>query len=545
MTRSRMLRTLGPLSAVALLGACAVAPEPITPAEHLARARADYALLYKDQQPLTGPLTASEAVARALKYNYDQQLASAEANMQASQFDVAVMNMLPRLAASAGYNVRNNENASSSMSVITRRQSLEPSTSQDEAHATADLTFSWNLLDFGVSYFQAKQQGDRTLISVERRRRVINNIAKEVRSAFWRTATAERLLPKIEPLLEQAETALKNNQEIEKNKLEPVIQTLEYRKNLLQVIAQLRRLKSDLSIAKAQLAALINVPPRTNFTVVPPPATPEYPRTLSVDLPSMELIALSQRPELREEAYQERIDRNNLYKEMVRLVPGLSILSGLNYDSNSYLVNNLWAEAGVRATYNLVNLISGPKILDAAEKQIQVSRTRRLALSVAVLTQVNVSYQQYLHSVQNLDAAQQVAEVEAGIARAVNDGGLADAQPEFERIRQGLQAVAAELDRDRAFNDLQGALANLYTALGFDPVPPTVRTDDLKTLMTEVQESLEKLDSGHLPTIPHLTPEPGQAPLRPDSQTPAAPADSPPAADTAPGGDTPVPVPVS
>lgn len=545
MTRSRMLRTLGPLSAVALLGACAVAPEPITPAEHLARARADYALLYKDQQPLTGPLTASEAVARALKYNYDQQLASAEANMQASQFDVAVMNMLPRLAASAGYNVRNNENASSSMSVITRRQSLEPSTSQDEAHATADLTFSWNLLDFGVSYFQAKQQGDRTLISVERRRRVINNIAKEVRSAFWRTATAERLLPKIEPLLEQAETALKNNQEIEKNKLEPVIQTLEYRKNLLQVIAQLRRLKSDLSIAKAQLAALINVPPRTNFTVVPPPTTPEYPRTLSVDLPSMELIALSQRPELREEAYQERIDRNNLYKEMVRLVPGLSILSGLNYDSNSYLVNNLWAEAGVRATYNLVNLISGPKILDAAEKQIQVSRTRRLALSVAVLTQVNVSYQQYLHSVQNLDAAQQVAEVEAGIARAVNDGGLADAQPEFERIRQGLQAVAAELDRDRAFNDLQGALANLYTALGFDPVPPTVRTDDLKTLMTEVQESLEKLDSGHLPTIPHLTPEPGQAPLRSDSQTPAAPADSPPAADTAPGGDTPVPVPVS
>lgn len=526
-----MLRSLGPLGAIALLGACAVAPAPILPEEHLARARTDYAQLYKDQAPLAGPLTASEAVARALKYNYDQQLASVESALQSSQFDVAVMNMLPRLAASAGYNVRNNENASSSLSVLTRRQSLEPSTSQDRNRGTADLTFSWNLLDFGVGYFQARQQGDRALIAVERRRRVINNIAKEVRSAYWRTATAQRLLPKIDPLLADAEKALKANAEISRNSLEPVLQTLEYRKNLLQVITQLRRLKSDLSVAKAQLAALVNIPPRTEFTVELPPETPSFPRGLSADLPSLELIALSQRPELREEAYQERVDRNNLYKEMIRLVPGLSVLGGLNYDSNSYLVNNLWAEAGVRATYNLVNLISGPIAMDAARKQIEVSKVRRLALSVAVLTQVNVSHQQYLRSVETLDSAQEISQVEAGIAKAVSDGGLAEAEPEFERIRRGLSAVAAELDRDRAFTDLQASLANLYTSLGFDPVPAAVETDDLTTLTAVVKRSLDDLDAGRLPDIPHLEPAPDQVPGQPSeppqAETPSAPPSEP------------------
>ena len=175
-------------------------------------------------------------------------------------------------------------------------------------------------------------------------------------------------------------------------------------------------------VAKAQLAALVNIPPRTEFTVELPPEAPSFPRGLSADLPSLELIALSQRPELREEAYQERVDRNNLYKEMIRLVPGLSVLGGLNYDSNSYLVNNLWAEAGVRATYNFVNLISGPIAIDAARKQIEVSKVRRFALSVAVLTQVNVSYQQYLRSVETLDLAQEISQVEAGIAKAVLDG---------------------------------------------------------------------------------------------------------------------------
>lgn len=507
----RLLRSASPLGVLLLLGACAVAPAPIAPEQHVERARADYGVLYANQPPIVGPLTAHEAVARALKYNYDHQLALTEAALQDRQFDVAVLNMMPRLAASAGYTGRNNENASSSLSVLTRRQSLEPSTSQDQHRRTGDLSFSWNLLDFGVGYFQARQQADRALIAVERRRRVVNNIVKEVRSAYWRAGTAQRLLPKIDPLMKEAEKALAGNAQIEAEALSPVLQTLEYRKNLLQVVTQLRRLRSDLSVAKAQLAALINVPPGTEFTVEEPPAVPDFPRSLSVDVPTLELMGLSQRPELREEAYQERVDRNNLYKEITRLMPGLSLLGSLNFDSNSYLVNNLWAEAGVRATFNLVNLISAPSVINAAEAQIEVAKTRRLALSVAVLTQVNVSYQQFVRSLETFDTALEIARVEGRISKAVNDGGLADAEPEFERIRRGLSAVAAELDRDRAFTELQGALGNLYTSVGLDPVPASVETEDLDALRVVVKDALVRLDKGELPPLPAPTPAPETA----------------------------------
>ena len=64
----------------------------------------------------------------------------------------------------AAYLTRNNVEGSSSRSVFTGQQTLEPSTSTDRDRLVADLTLSWNLLDFGVSYFNARQQADRILV---------------------------------------------------------------------------------------------------------------------------------------------------------------------------------------------------------------------------------------------------------------------------------------------------------------------------------------------------------------------------------------------
>src|SRR6185312_2595042 len=98
--------------------------------------------------------------------------------LQERQIDLAMAQMLPRLAASAGYNWRNRPNAAESINVVTRQPSLFFSYSEEPEHASASLYFSWNALDVGVGFFQARQQGYRALVAVERRRRVINNIIK-------------------------------------------------------------------------------------------------------------------------------------------------------------------------------------------------------------------------------------------------------------------------------------------------------------------------------------------------------------------------------
>ncbi|MBD9680864.1 TolC family protein, partial [Pseudomonas sp. PDM18] len=108
--------------------------------------------------------TLNDALARAIKYNLEGRLKVMEQALASRQVDLATFDMLPRMALEAGYAGRNNVSASSSKSVLTNQQSLEPSTSQDRDRDVADLTMVWNVLDFGVSYVSAKQQADQRLI---------------------------------------------------------------------------------------------------------------------------------------------------------------------------------------------------------------------------------------------------------------------------------------------------------------------------------------------------------------------------------------------
>src|SRR5690606_29006486 len=110
------------------------------------------------QPPASAPVTLEEAMARALKYNLDNRLKMMEQALAHHQLDIANFNLLPQLTANAGYVTRDNRYGSSSQDLATGQQSLVPSTSLDKTYRTADLSFSWNILDFGVSYYQAHQQ---------------------------------------------------------------------------------------------------------------------------------------------------------------------------------------------------------------------------------------------------------------------------------------------------------------------------------------------------------------------------------------------------
>src|SRR5260221_1759364 len=122
---------------------------------------------------------------------------------------VGNFDLLPKLTADAGYFTRDNTEASSSRSIATGAQSLVPSTALDKNRVAADLTLSWNILDFGVSYFAARQQADRALIAEEHRRKVVQNLLQDVRAAFWRVASAQALGGKVDAAIHDADQALR------------------------------------------------------------------------------------------------------------------------------------------------------------------------------------------------------------------------------------------------------------------------------------------------------------------------------------------------
>lgn len=510
------------LSALVLAG-CAVKPEPISQAEHLKRAQDDYKTLYSTYVPLTEPLTLPDTIARALKYNYDAQLAKTEETLQERQLDLAVAQMLPRLAANAGYTWRNNDNAAESVSELTREQSLEYSFSESPSHATASLELSWNLLDVGVSYFQAKQQGYRTYVAVERRRKVIDGLVKSSQEAYWKAVAADRLLPRLKPLLADAERMLANAREASRENLVSPLQGLDFQQNMLSVVGQLRHMQTDLNTAKVQLASLINVPSDAPIQFAPMSLDMSTAAT-QIDPQKLEAIGLAMRPELREEAYQEKIDQQDVYKEIVKMLPGVGVLGSLNYDSNRYLYNPNWAQLGVNATFNLVNLIEGPKAIAAAKTSVEVSHQRRLALSVAVLTQVNLSYQEYLAAAEDLDIAKQIDDVEQKIRVASANASKAQEESEADRVRRELASMVSEFTYDRSIAQVHTALTNLYTSVGVDLVPPSADTDDLPTLTHRVQTAIAGWEAGQLPDIAAIAPapRPGAAAATPASGPTAA-----------------------
>jgi len=515
---------IGMVVAAGLLAtACSVSPEPLTLQERRDQVAADRARLFVDQEPLTGPVTLAEAMARAIKYNLDYRQAMMEELLQAKQLDVTTYDMLPKLAASAGYTARDKPNESLSRNTITNFQSLEPAVSQDKNRTTADLGFTWNLLDLGVSWFQAHQQADRVLIAQERKRRLINSIIQQVRGAYWLAVSSERLQGEIAPILAEARKALEEAKLVEDERLKPPLEALRFQKALLELIRQLETVQQDLAISKAQLAALMNVPLGQNFTLAYPAGFNQEIPKVEVPIETMETVALLNRPEMREEQYQKRINAAEVRKAMVRMLPGISFNTSFNYDSNSYLIHNMWAEAGARLTLNLFNIVSGPAAIRAAEAQQDAGDFRRLALSMATLTQVHVAYQQFMRGRTNFEQARTLESIERRINENVQQAATAEGESPLERIRAKASAVNAQLARDRAYAELQTALSSLYVSLGLDPLPETVPSHDIKGLTEALARVTADWQNGRI-TIdpPPVTPVAGPAPAPTPDGTPVA-----------------------
>ena len=336
--------------------------------------------------------------------------------------------------------------------------------------------------------------------------------------------TSQRLLRTIDPLLGEAQDALGRAEQIEALRLQSPLESLRYRKSLLDIMRQLRGLRSDLVQSKSRLGSLMNLDVGIDFTVAEPDLDEVPIPEIDTPIEQLEMLALLNRPELREEDYQRRISHHEVRKAMLRMLPSLNFTSSYNYDSNSYAVNNTWAEAGLRAAWNLVTLISGPKSVEVAEAQITVAETRRLALSMAVLTQVNLAYRQYERSRIDYDYASELEKIERRIYEIVQINELGNAASQLERIRSATQAIAAELQRDQSLADLQSALGNIYSALGLDPLPDAIESTELATVTEAVKAIAVRWENAQFPSLPAVV----EARLGYGEDAAAAPAAAPP-----------------
>jgi multidrug efflux system outer membrane protein len=456
------------------LGGCTLAPHPLTEAERLAEADGDRAEMYGKQEALRHPLTLHEAFARALKYNLDGRVKLVEEALSQDDLDLSRYDLLPKVYVNAAGTSRNNVNAASAQSISSGSQSLVPSTSSDQNDFAADLLVSWNILDFGVSYFAARQQSDRVLIGHEERRKVIQTLLQDVRRAFWRAASAQRLNRQITDSIRAAEAALPNARKVETEGLRSPVDSLRYQKALLDLIRTLEGAQALLAVSKIELAQLINMPPDQPYSL----AVPNDLRLDSVHVPlgRMEETALLLNPDIRELSYQKRISVDETHKALLKLLPGITFSYDPNYDSNSFLVNHYWATSAVRLGGYLSNLLTFPVTYRRAENAEHLADLKREAMSMAVLAKVHIAFQQYLDASRAFRRAQQVSEVDQRLSDQIHNRNATDVGGELEQISAQVSAEISQLQRYQAYAETQAALGRLYAAMGIDPLPEDVDT---------------------------------------------------------------------
>jgi outer membrane protein TolC len=479
------------------IGGCAVTSQPIERAISEQRVQADLVSMFSGQEPLSAPLTLHQAMARAVKYNLEARLKVMEEALAERQVDLSRLDMLPRMALDAGYVGRNNVSASSSRSISTGTQSLEPSTSQDRDREVGDLTMVWNVLDFGVSYVSAQQQGDQRLIVQERRRKVLHTIIQDVRSAYWRALAADRLLVQIDQQMVRVDQARQNSLRMSEQRIGDPVQSLGYQRALIEATRQLEQQRRALSLAKTELAALINLPMNTRFELAP--ASDSYPiPTLATDMAVLEQEALINRPELREQDYQARIGAAETRKAMLRMLPGLEFSLGGHYDSNSFLTNQSWADYGVKVTWNLFNLLSAPAAIDAAKASEDVVTLRRQAMSMAILAQLYVANANFQEAARQFATSEQLASLDQQIAEQLRNRHKAQGIGELELIQGELNLLQANLHRDLAYADLRNAYGQVFASVGLDPLPEELGSDQLDDIAQALASREAEWQAGKL-----------------------------------------------
>lgn len=502
-TQPMWVNSIGALTlSISLLSGCVVAPQPLSMADTQAQAQQDLKSMFAEQEPLTGPLVLEEAMARAIKYNLEHRTQMMEQALAVGQTELSRYDMLPRITAQAGYVGRTNTQASSSESIETHSQSLEPSTSVDRDRRVAELSMVWNVLDFGVSYVTAKQQADRVLIAEERRRKVVNNIIQQVRSAYWRAVAADHLLTRIDPLMIRVQKALDDNATIERLKLSAPTEALNYRRALLDTLRRLEVQRKDLMLAKTQLGALINLPfnQELKLAVQENHTLP----TLVIDdtlMTHLEAMALVRRPELQEARYQKRISADETRKTMLRMLPGLEFHTTANYDSNGYLVNNRWADYGARVTWNLMNTLSGPAHMQYAKASEKMGETQRQALSMAVLAQLHVARANYQEALRSYKSAEEIYQIDQRLNEQLQASAEGNRVGELAVIQGELNAVQSALQRDQSYAELNNSLGQIYVSAGMDPLPESVPDDNIAALTSAISQVMQSWNNGVIKLI--------------------------------------------
>ena len=488
------------LSVIALAGLLAVGcatvqPTPLSTQDMKKQVQADGEASRKDVEPITGPLTLDEALARALKYNLEHRAKMMEQALALGQLDVGKFDMLPKIMAQAGYSSRSIPRFTASQSYSdwvtngTISKGTSFSTSSEDDHYTAELGLTWSLLDVGLGYYGAKQNEARFQIASEKRRKAMHLLMQDVRNAYWRAASAQLLKADVKKTIALAEEAMVDSKKLAAERVKNPLEPLRYQRQLLENLRLLENISQELSSAQVELASLINAPLGQSIVIADADIKTIDSQIEKVPNERLEEVAILGNPDLREHHYNTRIAQEETRRTLARLFPNLVFNYGAKYDTDNYIMSRHWNEAGLQLSFNLMNLFTGNTQMKLAEAGVKLADQRRIAMQMSVLTQMHLARLAVINSRSQFDRADAVYKTDQKIGEIMKARQSVQQQSKLDLVSTQASEILSLLRRYQALAQVQVAENRLIATLGLDMDIGSLSEVSLKDLTEKFRQS--------------------------------------------------------
>ena len=405
------------------------------------------------------PLNIQQVRARTLAHNSEYSRAQTQLVETVRKAGIRGKSLLPQAYASTTGIWRNNANAYVGIKVddTSGRMPKDFYTAQDQAVAISNFTTSWDLLEIGLSGFKKSRRAITAYSEGEQNKYLCNKLMVDVENAYWRAVAFEQAEKKSDWLKNRVAFALNLSQERAEKNPENKLTELMFQRELIDINRWYQSLYRSLLSAKPELARLMNLPAGLEFDLQSTRLPANLGELGQKDAVSLISMAYKNRSEIRQALYKTNLTELKNKEDLWRHLPAMRFFLGGSSDSNSFLLNQSFASAGVNLSWDLLRIGQVGETKRRGELILEKDHRQTEILASAIMAQVMIAREQMHKLDYDLMLAWKALSVQGEITEDLSADVALGKKPETYLVKE-------ELMRELSFIREQMSRAELHTA---------------------------------------------------------------------------------
>ena len=417
------------------------------------------------------PLTIEDVRNRTLSKNSEYARAQTQLVETIRKAGLRGKDFLPQAYANSYGTWRNNASASIGKKIDDPSDTMPKDfyTAQDQAAARSNLTTSWDLLEVGLSGFKANRRSIHAYSQGEQNQYQCNKMMVDVENAYWRAVAFEQAEKKSAWLKSRVAYALDLSQQHADQNPDTKLHELMFQRELIDINRWYQSLYRSLLSAKPELARLMNLPAGTNFEL----ESTRLPSNLGElgEKNALDLIttAYQNRPEIRQALYQSDLTKLKNEEDLWRHLPAMRFFLGANHNTNSFVLNQDFASAGLNLSWDILRLGQIGETKRNGQIALEEQRRQTEILASAVMAQVMIAREQMHKLDYDLTLAWKALSIQGEITDDLNKDVKSGAKPETYLVKEELMRELSFIREQLARAELHTAKARLEQSIGIVP----------------------------------------------------------------------------